>query len=129
MFHPKHNQMYALNINDVYDNKVEEWKLKRNALILGLDQIKLQITFSGLSYLNVGHTVNITVPSTERVFEQTPGIIQHPEHLIDKYLSGTYLITALKHMIAWNAGKPVYTMFAEVTKDALADVPSFGGKE
>ena len=129
MFHPKHNQMYALNTIDLYDNKVEEWKLKRNALILGLDQIKLHITFSGISYLSVGHTVNITVPSTERVFEQTPGIIQHPEHLIDKYLSGTYLITALKHMIAWNAGKPVYTMFAEVTKDALADVPSFGGKE
>ena len=49
--------------------------------------------------------------------------------LIDKYLSGTYLITALKHMIAFNAGKPVYTMFAEVTKDALGDVPSFGGKK
>ena len=98
-------------------------------MILGLDQIKLHITFSGISYLSVGHTVNITVPSTERVFEQTPGIIQHPEHLIDKYLSGTYLITALKHMIAFNAGKPVYTMFAEVTKDALGDVPSFGGKK
>ena len=125
MFHPKHNQMYALNSNDLYDNHVENWKLKRNALILGLDQIKLHITFSGISYLSVGHTVDITVPSTERVFEQTPGIIQNPDELTDKYLSGTYLITALKHMIAWSNGKPVYTMLAEVTKDALGDVPSY----
>ena len=129
MFHPKHNQMYALNSNDLYDNKVEDWKLKRNTLILGLDQIKLRITFSGLSYLSVGHTVDITVPSSEKVLEQNPGKVKNPDDLIDKYLSGTYLITALKHMIAWNSGKPVYTMLAEVTKDALADVPSYRSKE
>jgi len=129
MFHPKHNQMYALNSNDLYDNYVENWKLKRNALILGLDQIKLRITFSGLSYLSVGHTVDITVPSSEKVLEQNPGKVKNPDDLIDKYLSGTYLITALKHMIAWNSGKPVYTMLAEVTKDALADVPSYRSKE
>ena len=129
MFHPKHNQMYALNSNDLYDNHVENWKLKRNALILGLDQIKLRITFSGISYLSVGHTVDITVPSSEKVLEQNPGKVKNPDDLIDKYLSGTYLITALKHMIAWNSGKPVYTMLAEVTKDALADVPSYRGKE
>jgi len=131
MFHPKHNQMYALNSNDLYDNKVEEWKLKRNALILSLDQIKLHITFSGISYLSVGDTVNILVPSTEKVLVQNWEVAQvkNPEDLIDKYLSGTYLITALKHMIALSGGKPVYTIFAEVTKDALGDVPSFGGKK
>ena len=128
MFHPKHNQMYALNSNDLYDNYVEDWKLKRNALILGLDQIKLQITFSGISYLSVGHTVDILVPSPEKVLEQNPGKVKNPDDLIDKYLSGTYLITALKHMIAWNSGKPVYTMLAEVTKDALGDVPSYRGR-
>ena len=128
MFHPKHNQMYALNSNDLYDNHVEDWKLKRNALILGLDQIKLQITFSGLSYLSVGHKVHITVPSAEKVLEQNPGKVKNPDELIDKYLSGTYLIIVLKHMIAWNSGKPVYTMLAEVTKDALADVPSYRGR-
>ena len=65
----------------------------------------------------------------EKVLEQNPGKVKNPDDLIDKYLSGIYLITALKHMIAWNSGKPVYTMLAEVTKDALGDVPSFGGKK
>jgi len=129
MFHPKHNQMYSKNNNDVYDNKVEEWKLKRNTLILGLNQIKLRITFSGKSYLRVGHTVDITVPSPEKVLEQNPGKVKNPDDLVDKYLSGTYLITALRHMIEWNSGKPVYTMVADVTKDALGDVPSYRSKE
>ena len=128
MFHPKHNQMYSKNGNDIYDNKVEEWKLKRNALILGLNQIKLRITFSGKSYLRVGHTVDITVPSPEKVLEQNPGKVKNPDDLVDKYLSGTYLITALRHMIEWNSGKPVYTMVADVTKDALGDVPSYRSK-
>ena len=121
--------MYALNSNDLYDNHVEDWKLKRNALILGLDQIKLQITFSGISYLSVGHKVDIKVPSAEKVLEQNPGKVKNADELTDKYLSGIYLITALKHMIAWNSGKPVYTMLAEVTKDALGDVPSYRSKE
>jgi len=126
MFHPKHDQMYATNVGDLYDNNVEEWKLKRNALILGLDQIKLEITFSGKSYIRVGHMVNIVVPSPEKVLEQNPGKVKNPDDLVDKYLSGTYLITALRHMITWNNGKPVYTMVAEVTKDALGDVPHYG---
>ena len=128
MFHPKHNQMYSKNSNDLYDNNVEEWKLKRNALILGLDQIKLKITFSGKSYLRAGHTVDITVPSPEKVLEQNPGKVKNPDDLVDKYLSRTYLITALRHMIAWNSGKPVYTMVAEVTKDGLGDVPLYADR-
>jgi hypothetical protein len=128
MFHPKHDRMYSINSTDLYDNNVEEWKLKRNTLILGLDQIKLKITFSGISYLSVGNTIDITVPSPEKVLEQNPGKVKNTDDLVDKYLSGTYLITALRHMIAWNNGKPVYTMVAEVTKDALGDVPSYRGK-
>ena len=87
---------------------------------------KLQITFSGLSYLNVGHTVDITVPAPEKVLEQNPGKIKNPEDLADKYLSGVYLITALRHMIVWNNGKPAYFQVAEVTKDALKDAPAYG---
>ena len=126
MFYPKHDRMYSKNSTDLYDNEVEKWKLQRNALILGLDQVKLQITFSGLSYLNVGHTVDITVPAPEKVLEQNPGKIKNPEDLADKYLSGVYLITALRHMIVWNNGKPAYFQVAEVTKDALKDAPAYG---
>ena len=124
MFYPKHNQMYAQNVNDFYDNGVERWKLKRNALLQSLDQIKLKLTFPGLPFLHVGDTIDLVVPSAERVVEQNPGMVKNQEDLVDKFLSGVYIITALKHTYHWNAGRPKYTMMAEVTKDALASAPS-----
>ncbi|SVA13748.1 uncharacterized protein METZ01_LOCUS66602 [marine metagenome] len=123
IFHPKHNQMYAKNVNDFYDNGVERWRLKRNALIQSLDQIKLKIEFPGLPFLHVGDTIDLLVPSGERVVEQKPGMIKNQDDLIDKFLSGVYIITALKHTYDWNAGRLKYTMVAEITKDALASAP------
>ena len=127
MFHPKHDRMYAKNNTDEYDNNVEDWKLKRRALILGLDQIKLQISFPGISYLRVGYMINIVVPAAERVVEEKSGIPKNPEDLNDKFLSGNYLITKLKHTINWNGGKLQYEMLAEVVKDALGAPPTYGG--
>jgi hypothetical protein len=129
MFYPKHNNMYAENGPDAkpdsYDNKVEDWKLQRNALILGLDQVKISIVFPGLSYLRVGAMIDIVVPSTEKVREEKPGMVKNPEDLVDKFLSGNYLITALKHRVAWADGKLRYTMHAECIKDALHAVPTY----
>tara|TARA_Y100001949_G_scaffold67641_1_gene57276 strand:+ start:657 stop:2063 length:1407 start_codon:yes stop_codon:yes gene_type:complete len=129
MFYPKHNNMYAENSvysgTDVYDNRVEDWKLQRNALILGLDQVKLSIVFPGLSYLRVGALINIVVPSTEKVREEKPGMVKNPDDLIDKFLSGNYLIVALKHRVAWAEGLLRYTMHAECVKDALHAVPTY----
>ena len=129
MFHPKHDRMYAKNTTDEYDNNVEEWKLKRRALILGLDQIKLQISFPGISYLKVGYMIDIVVPSADRVVEEKSGIPKNPEDLVDKYLSGHYLITKLKHTVNWNGGKIQYEMLAEVVKDALGAPPTYGGSK
>jgi hypothetical protein len=129
MFYPKHDNMYAENgvgaKSDAYDNRVEDWKLKRNTLILGLNQVRLSITFTGLSYLRVGALINIVVPSTERVAESKPGKVKNPDDLIDKFLSGNYIITALKHQIGWSNGKPKYTMRAECVKDSLGAVPTY----
>ena len=74
--------------------------------------------------LQKGHKITVIdlMIYGEKVLEENPGKVKNPDDLVDKYLSGTYLITALRHMIAWNSGKPVYTMVADVTKDALGDV-------
>ena len=129
MFYPKHDNMYAENgpdaKPDAYDNRVEDWKQQRNALILGLNQVKLNITFPGLSYLRVGFLIDIVVPSTEKVREENPGMVKNPDDLVDKFLSGKYLITALKHQVAWSQGKLKYTMQAECVKDALGAVPTY----
>jgi len=124
----KHKQMYAKNINDKYDNKVEDWLLKRNALLQGLNQIKLTITFPGLSFLRVGHTVSINIPSNEQVIEEKAGEVKNREDMTDKMLSGTYLILSLKHTVITQDNKPQYYMTAEVIKDGLGDVPSYGEK-
>lgn len=128
MFYPKHNRLYSGTEIEEYENNVEKWLLQRNHLILGLNQIKLVITFPGVSYLRAGDKVFIKVPSPERVQEQAPGKIKDPDKLTDKYLSGNYLITKLKHAIDQDTQKPTYTMIAEVVKDSLGDVPSHGEK-
>jgi hypothetical protein len=128
IFKTKHNQMYAKNIGDLHDNMVETKLLKRNALLLGLDQIKLKVIFPGLSFLRVGHLVHVNVPSPEKVLEEKPGLVKNKEDLNDKYLSGKYLITALKHTVDMINGKPQYTMVAELSKDGLGYVPAYGGK-
>ena len=127
MFYPKHDRMYAMHTGDEYDNNVEEWKLKRSALILGLDQIKLQISFPGISYLRAGQIINIVVPAADRVVEEKSGKPKNLEDLIDQFLSGRYMITKLKHIVNWNGGKIRYEMLAEVVKDALGDVPTYKG--
>ena len=127
MFHPKHDRMYAEHPGDEYDNNVEDWKLKRRALILGLGQVKLQISFPGISYLRAGQIISIVVPAADRVVEENPGIPKNPEDLIDKFLSGNYMITKLKHIIKWNGGKISYEMLAEVVKDALGYPPTYKG--
>lgn len=127
IFYPKHDKLYSSVSSESYNNNVEQWLLQRNSLIQGLNQIKLIITFPGISYLRTGDKVSITVPSPERVIEQKAGKIKDPEKLNDKYLSGVYLITSLKHTIDYNSGSPKYSMTAELTKDALGDVPSYGG--
>jgi|LWDU01.1.fsa_nt_gi hypothetical protein len=125
MFHSKHDRMYSKSKSDDYDNTVEEWKLRRNALILGLDQLKLTLTFPGLSYLRVGQMIDLVVPSPEKVIEQNPGMVANKEALVDKFLTGKYLIVAIKHSVNMaDHQKYDYTMMVDVIKDALPTVPA-----
>ena len=126
MFYPKHDRMYSKSKTDEYDNNVEDWKLKRNALILGLDQIKLRLTFPGISNIRVGYKIHLVVPSPEKVIESKPGQVENKEDLYDHFLSGEYLITALKHTVAKrNDGKFDYTMMVDCIKDALREPPTY----
>ncbi len=124
MFHPKHDKMYSTKTNDAYDNNVENWMLQRNTLLNGLRQIKLQIVMPGLPWLHCGDMIHIAVPSPEKVMESKPGMVKNLEDLNDKYLSGNYMITSMKHAIDFNEGRFKYSIVAEVIKDALGDPPT-----
>jgi len=120
VFYPKHDKMYANNKDDLYDNKVEEWKLQRTAQIKSYDNITLMIEAAGNSFLRVGHTINVEVPSSE----STDGD-KNSDNYLDKFLSGVYMVTAIKHTFNRTIAKDnkiTYTMKIEITKDALEDI-------
>ena len=119
-FYPKHKQLYSRNTGDEYDNKVETWKLQRTSQIKSFDNITLIIESSGNPFLRVGHTVNIELPSPESTDSD-----KSSDNIYDKHLSGTYLVTSIKHVfqqIEAKDKKISYTMKVEVVKDALEDI-------
>lgn len=122
-FFPKHDQMYALNTNDLYDNKVENWKLRRNAHIGIYDGITLILDVSGHSGLRVGHTINLILPSPETTDKDLKS-----DSVDDKFLSGKYMVTAIRHIFSQATRtdpKVTYTMKVEVTKDGLEEQVPF----
>ena len=119
-FYPKHNQMYSTNVGDLYDNKVEEWKLQRKAQLNAYDNITLLLEVPGNSYLRVGHTVQVNVPTPETSDGDKKSDVE-----FDKFLSGVYMVTAIRHTFQNFEAKDAkmsYTMSIEVTKDALEEV-------
>lgn len=121
-FYPKHKQMYAKNTGDGYDNRVEDWKLRRNGHMGIYDGISLILELSGNSALRVGHTVSLYLPSPETTDKD-----KKSDSVDDKFLSGKYMITAIQHIFSNTNNKSPrveYKMKVEVTKDGLEELPS-----
>ena len=116
VLYPKHDKMYAQNFGHEHDNKVEEWKLRRAGQMLSYDGIMIQVECAGLSFIRVGITVTLNILSAETT--------SHGKHDVayDKFLSGTYMITAIRHMFNNDKGQVGYKMILEMTKDGLDDI-------
>ena len=114
-FYPKHNQMYSVNANQKHDNKVEDWRLRRAGNLAMYDGITMQVQCAGLSFIRVGILVTLNVASPETTSHGKRDVA------FDKYLSGTYLITAIRHMFNNDKGETGYKMLVEMTKDGLDD--------
>ena len=116
-FYPKHNQMYAQNLNDLYDNKVETWKLRRNGHMGIYDGINILIEASGNSALRVGMTVSLFLPSPETTDKD-----KKSDSVDDKFLSGKYMVTAIQHIFSRGKEKVTYNMKVELSKDGLEEI-------
>lgn len=119
-FYPKHNQLYSTNSGDLYDNKVEDWKLQRSAQLNSYDNITMMLEVSGNSFLRVGQTVTLKIPSPESTDGDKKSDVG-----FDRFLSGVYMVTGIRHIFQKFEAKDnkiSYTMKIEVTKDALEDV-------
>ena len=114
--YPKHDKMYAQNFGHEHDNKVEEWKLRRAGQLVLYDGIVMEVECAGLSFIRIGMTVTLNVLSPETTSHGKQDIA------FDKFLSGVYMITAIRHMFNNDRGNVSYKMRLELTKDGLDDM-------
>ena len=114
--YPKHDKMYAQNFGHQHDNKVEDWKLRRAGQMMLYDGIMMEVECAGLTFIRVGMTVILNVLSPETTSRGKHDVA------FDKFLSGTYMITAIRHMFNNEKGNVGYKMKIELTKDGLDDV-------
>lgn len=92
---------------EVPDKTYQTWLSQRNSLLSQLAQQKIVIEVAGRSDVEVGKLVNFLYPkmTTSDRFE------------VDPFVSGLYMITAVKHGIT----RQEYTMTLELTKDSLME--------
>lgn len=96
--------------NDMKDPMYEKWMLQRNSLIYEATRFHIEIQVAGRTDIEVGKLVNFLYPKGQ---EKTD--IQQSEDALDPYLSGLYLITAIRHSFSLNK----HTMFLELMKDSF----------
>ena len=122
-FYPKHKGMFGTEPSCIDNDKCQEWVLKRNAQMQQIEGSKLNFTLPGNSMLRIGQVVKIVIPSFEQV--ENPFV-----DWMDKYMSGKYIISAIRHNIQLNKG---YVMRLELSRDslptALPDTKVFGSSK
>lgn len=89
---------------------VTDRKHFRKSYLNGLDHMKFEINIPGRTDIEVGQLININYVSPRSKTDQDDA-----DTVLDPYLSGPYIITALKHIITFD--KHVIT--AEVVKNGL----------
>ena len=80
------------------------------------DGITMQVECAGLSFIRVGMTAILNVASAETTSKGKHDIA------FDKFLTGTYMVTAIRHMFNLDKGDTSYKMIVELTKDGLDNV-------
>lgn len=79
--------------------------LQRDSELSSIGNTRLQIVVPGDSSRRIGDIVDVVLPSPQPQFE---------ENVLDKYISGRYMVTAIRHLIQ----KDKYTMQLELVKDS-----------
>ena len=115
-FYPKHNQMYSLNTGDIYDNKVEDWKLQRNGHMEIYNNLKVMIECAGVSFLKIGSTVKLLITSPETTDRDGTMFDGY-----EKYLSGKWLVSEIRHILT-QKDDIQYRMVVMLIKDGLEEI-------
>jgi hypothetical protein len=105
-----HTKQFKLH-NDSTEPYIENWAQQRNSLMYELGAIKLHIELPGRTDIEVGKLINFLYP--KNINKPTDMLT---EDALDPYLSGLYLITAIRHNFSLNK----HTMYVEIVKDSFA---------
>lgn len=82
----------------------------RKSYLNSLDHMKFEITIPGRTDIQVGHCISIMYPTTASKPEDADA-----DETLDRFLSGVYLITAIKHQIKFGD----HVMKCEVIKNGV----------
>jgi hypothetical protein len=102
-------RQYKLH-NDLKDPLYEKWALQRNSMMYELGALRLEIEVPGRTDIEVGKVVNFLYPKS---IDKTAGMLM--EDALDPYMSGLYIITAIRHVFSVNK----HTMYLELAKDSF----------
>jgi hypothetical protein len=107
VFRPKHKKIF----DDYEEPRFEDWVLQRTSLLYDISNIKVEITVPGLTATEAGEVVQFYYSKMSE-----KGADENLENLVDNYMSGSYLVTAVRHIITPNR----YTMKIEMVKESYA---------
>ena len=117
-FYPKHNQMYGDTSASTYENEVEEWRLQREAHMSFYNGVTMEVQCGGMQFARVGMTIGLIVPAAH-------GGMLKPADSWDKFLTGKYMVTGIRHIIANDKGNTSYKMNLQLTKDGINNAPGY----
>lgn len=108
---------YENNSYPYQSNNVENWLLRRNSRFLQIENsTKLRMMVAGITHLQVGDLIEVLLPAKSTLTSDT----------YDRYNSGRYLITKLRHQFEISPNKE-HTIHMEVIRDDVSsNLPSEG---
>lgn len=96
--------------NDSKDPFYEKWALQRNSLLFEAGNMKIEVEIPGRTDIEVGKVVSFLYPKNVDKPESAT-----VEDSLDPFMSGLYLITAIRHEFSLNK----HTMYVELMKDSF----------
>ncbi len=92
----RNNSSYIQQRENPSGNFVDQWLMERNAQLLQLVSVRLKVLIPGNNAMQVGNIIKFNFPSNE---PQSGNQSNSRKRKLDPYLSGNYLVTAMKHNI------------------------------
>lgn len=95
--------------DDMVDPLYEKWMIQRNSLLLEATKFHLEIEVPGRTDIEVGMLINFLYPKAVDKNDVDSNDV------LDPFISGLYLITAIRHSFKLNK----HTMYMEIMKDSF----------